>query len=164
MSDERPIVNVQTSATQIALEAGGHTEVTTLTADGQVTLQAVSQEVAVPLTAERAADVALHHPADRVALEMAQGARVEVELQMSGGYSTPPDATEWGHIEGTLADQEDLHAALEAKASVAALSAHVSNTMNPHSVTKNQIGLWHVDNTSDVDKPISSATQTALDG
>lgn len=40
---------------------------------------------------------------------------------------------------------------------------HLSNTSNPHSVTKSQVGLGNVDNTSDVDKPISNATQTALD-
>ncbi len=34
---------------------------------------------------------------------------------------------------------------------------------NPHSVTKGQIGLGSVDNTSDADKQISTATQTALD-
>jgi hypothetical protein len=40
--------------------------------------------------------------------------------------------------------------------------SHLSNTSNPHSVTKSQIGLGNVDNTSDVNKPISTATQTAL--
>ena len=34
---------------------------------------------------------------------------------------------------------------------------------NPHNVTKAQVGLGSVDNTSDEDKPISLATQTALD-
>jgi hypothetical protein len=44
------------------------------------------------------------------------------------------------------------------------LTAHTGNTSNPHSVTKAQVGLSSVDNTSDVNKPISTATQTALDG
>jgi hypothetical protein len=43
------------------------------------------------------------------------------------------------------------------------LTAHTSNTSNPHSTTKSQVGLGNVDNTSDVDKPVSTATQTALD-
>lgn len=34
---------------------------------------------------------------------------------------------------------------------------------NPHSVTKAQVGLGNVDNTSDVNKPVSTATQSALD-
>ena len=43
------------------------------------------------------------------------------------------------------------------------LSTHTLNESNPHKVTKAQIGLGNVDNTSDVNKPISTATQTALD-
>lgn len=42
------------------------------------------------------------------------------------------------------------------------LNTHTSNTSNPHSVTKAQVGLGNVDNTSDVNKPVSTATQTAL--
>lgn len=44
------------------------------------------------------------------------------------------------------------------------LNAHINNRTNPHRVTKEQIGLDQVDNTSDVNKPISNATQTALNG
>ncbi len=43
------------------------------------------------------------------------------------------------------------------------LSSHVDNKENPHEVTKAQVGLGNVDNTSDADKPVSTATQTALD-
>ena len=41
-------------------------------------------------------------------------------------------------------------------------SSHVADTNNPHSVTKAQVGLGNCDNTSDLDKPISTATQEAL--
>lgn len=34
---------------------------------------------------------------------------------------------------------------------------------NPHGTTKSDVGLSNVDNTSDIDKPISAATQQALD-
>lgn len=44
------------------------------------------------------------------------------------------------------------------------LDAHINNRTNPHRVTKKQIGLDQVDNTSDANKPISTATQTALNG
>lgn len=44
------------------------------------------------------------------------------------------------------------------------LNAHINNGINPHRVTKEQIGLDQVDNTSDANKPISNATQTALNG
>lgn len=42
------------------------------------------------------------------------------------------------------------------------LTSHTGNTSNPHGVTKAQVGLGNVDNTSDVSKPVSTATQTAL--
>lgn len=44
------------------------------------------------------------------------------------------------------------------------LTTHINNKANPHQVTKEQVGLSNVDNTSDVNKPISKATQTALNG
>ena len=43
-------------------------------------------------------------------------------------------------------------------------AAHASDTANPHSVTKAQVGLGNAENTSDASKPISTATQTGLDG
>ena len=43
------------------------------------------------------------------------------------------------------------------------INNHVTNKSNPHEVTKTQIGLGNVDNTSDLNKPISTATQNALD-
>ncbi len=43
------------------------------------------------------------------------------------------------------------------------LTAHINNKANPHGVTKAQVGLGDVDNTSDANKPISTAMQTALD-
>lgn len=52
--------------------------------------------------------------------------------------------------------------ALDAKASTTSLNSHVTNTSNPHAVTKTQVGLGNCDNTADIDKPISTAVQTAL--
>jgi hypothetical protein len=71
--------------------------------------------------------------------------------------------SDWGDIGGTLSDQTDLQAALDDKADATDLTTHTSDTSNPHSVTKTQVGLGNVDNTSDAGKPVSTATQTALD-
>ena len=46
----------------------------------------------------------------------------------------------------------------------ASLSGHIAATNNPHSVTAAQVGLGNVDNTSDANKPVSTAQQAALDG
>ena len=43
------------------------------------------------------------------------------------------------------------------------IQSHISNTSNPHSVDKTDVGLANVDNTSDANKPVSTAQQTALD-
>jgi hypothetical protein len=45
----------------------------------------------------------------------------------------------------------------------AAYNGHLNNTSNPHNTTKVQVGLGNADNTSDINKPISTATQTVLD-
>lgn len=43
------------------------------------------------------------------------------------------------------------------------ITDHIADKENPHNVTVEQLGLENVDNTSDLDKPISTATQEALD-
>ncbi len=43
------------------------------------------------------------------------------------------------------------------------LALHTTSTTNPHSVTKSQVGLSNVDNTSDMSKPVSTLQQTFID-
>jgi hypothetical protein len=43
------------------------------------------------------------------------------------------------------------------------LQNHINNLSNPHNVTKQQVGLGNVDNTSDYDKPVSNPTQLEID-
>lgn len=58
----------------------------------------------------------------------------------------------------------EIKRAKEAEAAITSnLNNHISDYHNPHKVTKAQIGLSNVDNTSDADKPVSNATQTELD-
>lgn len=40
---------------------------------------------------------------------------------------------------------------------------HIADKANPHQVTKAQVGLGNVDNTADIDKPISTAVSAAFD-
>lgn len=42
------------------------------------------------------------------------------------------------------------------------LNLHKNSVSNPHGVTKVQVGLGNVDNTADLDKPLSNATQSAI--
>ncbi len=43
------------------------------------------------------------------------------------------------------------------------LSAHLTDTDNPHTVTKSQVGLSDADNTADTAKPVSALQQKAID-
>lgn len=65
----------------------------------------------------------------------------------------------------TAAEQDIIDEGLNAKINVVdeGLIMHTGDESNPHNVTKAQIGLGNVDDTSDADKPISTATQAALD-
>jgi hypothetical protein len=61
------------------------------------------------------------------------------------------------------ADVTNLVSDLAAKAAASSLTTHTSDTANPHAVTKVQVGLGSVDNTTDAAKPVSTAQQAALD-
>lgn len=45
---------------------------------------------------------------------------------------------------------------------VASYDSHLLNTNNPHQVNKTQVGLSNVDNTSDIDKPVSTLQAQAI--
>ena len=98
------------------------------------------------------------------------------DLEYAKAYS------DWGNIAGDITEQTDLvdfvNAAVAAEANIrsqadqqlqanidnvaADLSTHEQDTNNPHNVTKAQVGLGNVDNTSDIDKPVSTAQATAI--
>gem|GEM_PF-2366651 len=60
------------------------------------------------------------------------------------------------------ADEAALSAS-ELSSSVTALNSHIESKSNPHGVTKAQLGLGSVDNTSDKNKPVSDAVKAELD-
>lgn len=68
---------------------------------------------------------------------------------------------DWGQIGGTLADQTDLKTALDGKAT-SAQGAKADTAIQPAGLTKAAVGLGSVDNTSDANKPVSTAQATAI--
>ena len=74
--------------------------------------------------------------------------------------SLTPTVTELNYVDGVTSA---IQTQLDSKASSSTVTTHTSNTSNPHSVTKTQVGLGNCDNTSDANKPISTLTQAALD-
>ena len=66
-------------------------------------------------------------------------------------------------IEAVIADIPIIQSDLATKASQADLDAHTLDSNNPHNVTKAQVGLSNVDNTSDANKPLSTPQKTYVD-
>lgn len=69
------------------------------------------------------------------------------------------------YLSQTLTDyvsNDALTGILNSYATTASLNNHINNKSNPHGVTKTQIGLENVDNTSDQNKPVSTAQQEAI--
>ena len=62
----------------------------------------------------------------------------------------------------SIVDTGNYFSSDNTNAALQELGAHKASTSNPHGVTKAQVGLGSVDNTSDANKPVSTATQTAL--
>lgn len=66
-------------------------------------------------------------------------------------------------IKSAYESNADTNAFTDAeKTNVATNTTHRGLTNNPHNTTKAQVGLSNVDNTSDVNKPVSNAQQTAI--
>lgn len=61
------------------------------------------------------------------------------------------------YVDDLIADTGSDVTALKTK-----VNNHIANKSNPHTVTKTQVGLGNVNNTSDADKPVSTAQATAI--
>jgi hypothetical protein len=86
-------------------------------------------------------------------------------LRADGSWASPPNTGVWGQITGTLSSQTDLNTALNAKESTISSGTTAQYWRGDKvwaALNKTAVGLANVDNTSDADKPVSTATQTAL--
>jgi hypothetical protein len=61
------------------------------------------------------------------------------------------------YVDDLIADTGSDVTALETK-----VNNHIANKSNPHAVTKTQVGLGNVNNTSDANKPVSTAQAAAI--
>ena len=61
------------------------------------------------------------------------------------------------YVDDLIANTGSDVTALETK-----VNNHIANKSNPHAVTKTQVGLGNVNNTSDANKPVSTAQATAI--
>lgn len=95
-------------------------------------------------------------------------------VEMEGSASPTPKTHSFQDKDGTIAHLDDIpsidglateiyvdNAIALIATDESGLLAHLADTNNPHGVTKAQVGLGNVDNTSDLDKPVSTAQATA---
>lgn len=64
-------------------------------------------------------------------------------------------------VEKLISDEAATRAQADTNVN-AKVDSHITNKSNPHGVTKAQVGLGNVNNTSDTDKPVSTAQATAI--
>jgi hypothetical protein len=108
--------------------------------------------IAGTLSAQTDLQTALDGKASDGELTTEVNARIAADTTLQNNINT---------VAGNLSTETTARMAGDATNS-ADLNTHVNNTSNPHATTKSQVGLGNADNTSDADKPISTATQTAL--
>lgn len=68
---------------------------------------------------------------------------------------------EINRVEKLISDEAATRAQADTDVN-AKVDSHIANKSNPHGVTKAQVGLGNVNNTSDADKPVSTAQATAI--
>jgi hypothetical protein len=101
-----------------------------------------------------------------------------IETRAGWSAASGSSGATWGAITGTLSSQSDLASALSEKAASGHTHAgayepafasglagqYFRGDKSWQTLDKAAVGLANVDNTSDANKPVSTATQTALDG
>lgn len=68
---------------------------------------------------------------------------------------------EINRVEKLISDETATRAQADTNVN-AKVDSHITNKSNPHGVTQAQVGLGNVNNTSDADKPVSTAQATAI--
>ena len=171
-ADTTHTTNIATNAAAIAAEATTRAAAdTTHAADIVTNASAITAETNRATTAEGEISTLLDNA---IAGMGASITALEATRALEAGR-TINDSIVWESSSGTLAELMSREAkalkAITGKASwlttpattLEAAATHAANTANPHAVTKAQVGLGNADNTSDANKPVSTATQTALD-
>lgn len=93
---------------------------------------------------------------------IARGMAAEAE-KTANKYKAGTNIIFTENADGTVAIEASGEVSSEDTVARNLINNHKENTNNPHGVTAEQIGLGNVNNTSDLEKPISNAMQEALD-
>ena len=93
---------------------------------------------------------------------IARGMAAEAE-KTANKYKAGANIVFTENADGTVAIEASGEVSSEDTVARNLINNHKEDTGNPHGVTAEQIGLGNVDNTSDLEKPISNAMQDVLD-
>ena len=103
------------------------------------------------------------HPTELVELQFIKvGTAYQQYIEGSWTDSVPIVSEQLSATNQPIVDTGEYFVAETTNEALQELGAHKASATNPHGVTKVQVGLGNVDNTSDVNKPVSTAMQTAL--
>ena len=103
------------------------------------------------------------HPTELIELQFIKvGTAYQQYIEGVWTDSVPIVSEQLSATNQPIVDIGNYFSADNTNAALQELGAHKASTANPHGVTKAQVGLTNVDNTSDANKPVSTATQTAL--
>lgn len=94
-------------------------------------------------------------------ISSATQAALNLKADASDVYSKSETYTQ-NEVDSLLSSKLNITTASTTYATISGLNNHINNKSNPHSVTKSQVGLGNVDNTSDISKPVSTAQQNAI--
>ena len=130
-------------------------------ADGSIaqTVSDLASTAATNLQAEVDRATAAEQSLSDSIAAIVSGAAASVRTTVLDGLSTASNAV-ISASDSVLSAFGKLQA--QVSAVLSSLNAHTADTANPHSVTKAQVGLGNAENTSDADKPVSTAQASAI--
>ena len=126
------------------------------------TAEGVREQAEIDRAAVFAALVESEMVAQNVATKLAEKEATFAPRMLSLESELADVAEQLSATNQPIVDTGNYFSADNTNAALQELGAHKASTENPHGVTKTQVGLGSVDNTSDANKPVSTATQTAL--
>jgi hypothetical protein len=161
----KPVSSAQATAIATAKSEAISTASSDATTKANNAKSGAETTAATALASHEADTTNIHGIADTSALATKTYADNAASTAVAAVVNSAPEAL------NTLKELADALTADESTASTLATlvgtkapSANPTFTGTVQGITKSMVGLANVDNTSDADKPVSTATQTALDG
>ena len=161
----KPVSSAQATAIATAKSEAISTASSDATTKANNAKSGAETTAATALASHEADTTNIHGIADTSALATKTYADNAASTAVAAVVNSAPEAL------NTLKELADALTADESTASTLATlvgtkapSANTTFTGTVQGITKSMVGLANVDNTSDADKPVSTATQTALDG